>query len=174
MTSWGGDTWLGAAADYWWYWETAPSCFLLTGSQALMNGDKQYEDYLLAWKSEERKGSNNPQDSTALRSLLVRWDFKTLDSGHSESFWRSWDYSGILRDRLNSIELMSHSCSRFCKQYWIPPPPNLSVCWSEERFPGSAANSREGREGSPSGEGGVSTLYQVNNTPRHNQHISAQ
>ena len=131
-----------------------PSCFLLTGSQALMNEDKQYQDYLLAWKSEERKGSNNPQDSTALRSLLVRWDFKTLDSGHSESFWRSSDYSGILKDRLNSIEWMPYSCSRFCKQYWIPPPPNLSVCWSEERFPGSAANSREGREGGVTKRGG--------------------
>ena len=68
MTSWGGDTWLGAAADYWWYWETAPSCFLLTGSQALMNEDKQYQDYLLAVLlgkagNQKNKRVNNLQDS---------------------------------------------------------------------------------------------------------------
>ena len=46
-----------------------------SGSQALMSGDKQYQDTLLKNLGKRR----------IARAKAVRWDSESLDNGHSES-----------------------------------------------------------------------------------------
>ena len=49
-----------------------------SGSQALMSGDKQYQDTLFLLKNLGKR--------RIARAKAVRWDSESLDNGHSESY----------------------------------------------------------------------------------------